>query len=208
MYLIQHFPEFCRIKSPVSSIILEIFVISHTFPQILDCSIRRLITDHFHIPFPLINPVLHPLLITIKIPKAFIAYGSFAHTVSADKAIRFVCHLQKTFTVALSKCQMEIRLDILSYCMIVEIIQMLLHLKRQLFFQKRFCQNTGIGRSPVKHCNILCFYPVLHDFFNLFGNIPALLCRIFNFLHMDHLLRFPSGTDRLLITSLIMFDHS
>ena len=42
----------------------------------------------------------------------------------------------------------------------------------------------------------------------LFGNILTLLCRIFNFLHMDHLLRFPSGTDRLLITSLIMFNHS
>ena len=134
--LFQDCHQLFRLHLPIRGVFTQVFVISHTFSDILDGRIWRLITDHLHIPLQLVNAVLHPRLVTVKIPQSLISDLAFAHAVTSDIPVRTVGDLKEIFAFLLSLSQMKITTDIRSDKMLVDIIQVLFHRKWNLILHQ------------------------------------------------------------------------
>ncbi len=175
LYFIRSLHQLLHRNLMTYGVFPEEAVISHPLADILDCRIRSLVPEHFHIPLKLVDPVNHPCLVTVKIPQRFITYFSL-HAVPAKITLRAVGDSQQISALAPLLRQMEITHQIYPDKMVVQAVDFLLHNKRNLPFCQRLRQSPCIQTRAVQNCHFLIgdsLVPVLPD--RLKDIIP--LCR-------------------------------
>ena len=134
--LIQSPEKLLFIQSLKLGVPFQELIISHAFADVLNGRKRRFPVQHLHVPLPLIDPVHHPIFVTVKVPERLIGNIRLLHGVSSNVTVGTVCNLQEIFPLPVSHCQMKITADINGSHMVIDITDLLPHEKRDLIFRQ------------------------------------------------------------------------
>ena len=161
------------------SIIFQEIIVADPFPYILDRRIGRHARKHLHIPFKLIDPVHHPVFVTVEIPHLFKRNLVSRQAVATNVPLRPVHHRKKITAVPLPFREPEVSLDILCDEMVVQVRKVLPHLKRDVALDQLLGKRADVSVNTEQHGDLLRRHAFFHPLFDLIRDILRLFVGVF-----------------------------